>query len=96
MIDQSSLLTQDSRNRIFQSEIRNGISLLNQETEKKTEKMVNSLFELNEKKRSADETAEKWTRRTENGGEDNMEEEKRLEELKSKRKKKESGKEISP
>jgi hypothetical protein len=25
MIDQSSLLTQDSRNRIFQSEIRNGI-----------------------------------------------------------------------
>jgi hypothetical protein len=48
MIDQSSLLTQDSRNRIFQSEIRNGISLLNQETEKDGE-MVNSLFELNEK-----------------------------------------------
>jgi hypothetical protein len=69
MIDQSSLLTQDSRNRIFQSEIRNGISLLNQETEKKTEKMVNSLFELNEKKRSAWMKQQKiWTRRTENGG----------------------------
>jgi hypothetical protein len=61
MIDQSSLLTQDSRNRIFQSEIRN-IILLNQETEKKTEKMVNSLFELNEKKQCVDETAEKYGR----------------------------------
>jgi hypothetical protein len=66
MIDQSSLLTQDSRNRIFQSEIRNGIESGNG---KKTEKMVNSLFELNEKKRSAWMKQQKiWTRRTENGG----------------------------
>jgi hypothetical protein len=31
MFDQTSILTEDSRNRIFQSEIRNGIRLLNEE-----------------------------------------------------------------
>jgi hypothetical protein len=58
--------------------------------------MVNSLFELNEKKRSA------WMKQQKNGrgepkmaGEDNMEE-KRLEEKKQREKRKRAGKEISP
>lgn len=91
MLDQSSLLTEDGKNRIFQSEIRNGISLLNKETEKKTENMVKSLFELNEKKRDAwmrqQKTMDEENRKM--AGEDNMEEEKRLEEIKKKQEKKE-------
>jgi hypothetical protein len=52
--------------------------------------MVNSLFELNEKKQCVDETAEKYGRgEPKMAGEDNMEEEKRLEELKKARKRKE-------
>jgi hypothetical protein len=61
--------------------------------------MVNSLFELNEKKRSAWMKQQKKYGRGEPkmAGEDNMEE-KRLEELKKKqeKKRKRAGKEISP